>query len=294
MLKMLPLDGGRDTSWDVKVERRRRRHRLATICESESCPHRGTLWPSWLRIVSPVQFEGRLYCDVSCLLPALASRVQKLQAGFVDGKRKPNRMPLGLILLQRGVLSQAQLREALKVQRESGRGRIGYWLRELGMVDESSLTAALGQQYGCPVFPLERMPSLVGLNDLVPLSLLESSCVVPAHSASDTGVLYLAFGDRVDRSTLFAIEQMLGRRTVGCVARETAVNEVLERFRRIGARDEIRFDSVREPGEMTETIGNYARELQADRIAVMNTSTFIWARFQCGPSTRDLLFRMQR
>jgi hypothetical protein len=288
----LPLGQMGDASWNVQPAPRKSRRQPASVCEGPACPHRGRLWPSWLRIVSPIQFEGRLYCDAKCLMPVLTARVQRLQTGFVDAVRKPNRMPLGLVLLQRGALSQAQLREALGRQREAGRGRIGYWLRELGMVDEQNLTAALGQQYGCPVFPLERMASPMLLSDLIPLTLLESACVVPAHSASNGNVLYLAFGDRVDHSTLFAIEQMLGRQTVGCVAREAVVNEVLELFRRAGQRDEIRFDSVREPSEMTGTICNYARELEAQRIAVINTSTFVWARFHSRKSIRDVLFKM--
>jgi hypothetical protein len=291
-LGLPPLPDAAEASWSAPLKPQSSRHRLASVCQSPECPYRGKLWPAWLRIVSPIQFEGRFYCDTNCLTPVLNARIQRLQTGFVDVKRKPHRMPLGLVLLQRGALSQAQLREALRLQREAGRGRIGYWLRELGAVDEQNLTAALAQQYGCPVFPLERMPSPMLLSDLIPLTLLETSRFVPAHSASNGNVLYLAFGDRVDHSTLFAIEQMLGRQTVGCVSREAVVNEILESFRNAGPRHEIRFESVRQAGEMTGAICNYARELEADRVAVVNTSSYVWARFHRKESVRDLLFKM--
>lgn len=203
-------------------------------------------------------------------------------------------MPVGLLLLQRGLVSQDQLRTALGKQREAGKGRIGYWLRELGLVDEHSLTSALAQQYGCAVFPLERLPSPVTLENLLPFTLLESVCAVPAYAESDKGSLYLAFGDRLDRSTLFAVEQMLGRPTIGCVAKESVVYELLEHYRRTTPRGEIHFESMRDPVEMTRTIYNYARELRAQRITSINTRNYIWVRIHREAAIRDLLFRMTR
>jgi hypothetical protein len=203
-------------------------------------------------------------------------------------------MPVGLLLLQRGLLSQTQLREALQRQREAGKGKIGYWLRELGLIDEETLTSVLAQQYGCPKFPLERLASPLELEQLLPLTLLESVCAVPAYSGPDTGALYLAFGDRVDRSALFAIEQMLGRQTIGCVARESVVCELLEQYRRTTNRTEIHFESMREPVEITRTVYNYARELKAQRITLITTRNYIWVRLHRLVSNRDLLFRMTR
>jgi hypothetical protein len=283
-----------DAAWSTMKRRSKSRFSTARSCAAPNCPYRGKLWPSWLRIVSPIEFEGRVFCDAQCLQPALDEKVRRLQTGFVNARQKQNRMPVGLLLLQRGLLSQEQLRDALLRQRTAGKGKIGYWLRELGLVDEQDLTNALAQQYGCPTFPLERLASPLGLERLVPLTLLESVCAVPAQAGADRGTLYLAFGDRVDRSTLFAIEQMVGRQTIGCVARETVVNELLEQYRRITIRTEIHFESMRESAEVTRTIYNYSRELKAERITLISTRNYIWARLHHEASTRDLLFKMIR
>jgi len=280
--------------WPAAQDRPKPRFRTARACASPSCPHKGKLWPSWLRIVSPIEFGGRTYCGPECFAPALEERVRRLQTGFVNATTKQNRMPLGLLLLQRGLFSQTQLREALRRQREAGKGKIGYWLQELGLIDEQNLTSALAQQYGCPTFPLERLASPLELEQLLPLTLLESVCAVPAYAGSNTGALYLAFGDRVDRSTLFAIEQMLGRPTIGCVAKQSVVCELLEQYRRTTTRNEIHFESMRETGEITRTVYNYARELKAQRITALSTRNYIWARLHRLSSSRDLLFRMIR
>jgi len=284
----------RDIAWSVLPAKPKSRLRLSSICAAANCPHKGKLWPSWFRILSPVQFEGRVYCDAQCFQPEVEERIRRLQASFVNAKPKPSRMPVGLLLLQRGLVTADQLREALRRQREAGKGKIGYWLRERGLVDEGNLTSALAQQFGCPTFPLERLASPLQLENLLPLTLLESICAVPAYAGSDTGALYLAFGDRVDRSALFAIEQMLGRQTIGCIAKESMVHELLEQYRRSTSRGEIHFESMREPVEMTRTIYNYARELKSQRIALINTRNYIWARLHREGSSRDLLFRMMR
>ena len=60
---------------------------------------------------------------------------------------------LGEILLERQHLTPEQLTEALLHQRESGK-RLGAMLIELGLLDERSLAAALGEHFALPVVDL--------------------------------------------------------------------------------------------------------------------------------------------
>ena len=61
---------------------------------------------------------------------------------------------LGELLLERGVINQAQLERALKVQKENG-GLIGKILVMLGFAKEEEIAQALTVQYGFPYLPLE-------------------------------------------------------------------------------------------------------------------------------------------
>ena len=61
---------------------------------------------------------------------------------------------LGDLLLERGVINQAQLERAIKLQKEKG-GLIGQILVSLGFVKEEEIAQALTVQYGFPYLPLE-------------------------------------------------------------------------------------------------------------------------------------------
>jgi len=266
--------------------------RLMHRCANVGCPYIGKPWSAWLHSTSAVEFEGRWYCGLSCLKSAISFRVHTLLASFHQEKPRTFRIPLGLLLINRGALTQEQLRSALQQQRELGRGRIGDWLLQLGMVNEDQLTQALGQQWACPVFPLELQPTKASWGDLLPVPLLESASAVPVHASPDGRLVHLAFADRVDHTLLYAVEQMLGCRTVACVASATSIARLLEHLRRTAAREETSFNTVRDPRDVNSTITNYAEELQATRISLARAAAYLWVRFYRNRSTRDLLFRV--
>ena len=61
---------------------------------------------------------------------------------------------LGELLLERGIINEAQLEKALKVQREKG-GLIGQILVMLGYSKEEEIAQVLTVQYGFPYLPFE-------------------------------------------------------------------------------------------------------------------------------------------
>jgi hypothetical protein len=261
-------------------------------CAAPDCRRRGKLWPAWLRTSAMVLFEGRWYCEPRCLKSALESRVSNLLSGFRGRKVRPYRLPIGLLLVSRGLISPEQLRYALRLQREAGNGRLGAWFCRMGVVREEQIAAALGQQWGCPVFPLHNEITNPFWQGRIPLPLLDSARAVLAHASLDGRILYLAFGDHLDHFLLYAVEQMLDCRTVACVAPETRIAESLTWLRLQTERAEISFDSIRDPQEIAWIICNYAVELQAIRVAVARVSAHIWVRLFSADTARDLLFRV--
>lgn len=61
---------------------------------------------------------------------------------------------LGELLLERGIISSAQLETALKIQAEKG-GLIGQIIVTMGFAKEEEIAQALTVQYGFPYLPLE-------------------------------------------------------------------------------------------------------------------------------------------
>lgn len=289
-LALFPPDAEDSTGWIARGKNWW--VRFVSRCSGPNCPRLGKLWPSWVLKSSGTFFEGRWYCGRVCLESALSSRVSALLSTFQTEKARVHRFPLGLLLINRGVITPPQLREALRLQREAGYGKLGDWLHRTADLNAQQLTAALGQQWGCPVFPLEHQTAALDLGDLIPLPILAAASAVPAHASPDGRSLHLAFEDRIDHTLLYAVEQMLFCRTFPCVAPGAAVQAQLELFRRLNSRTDTCFDTVRESHEMIWTICNYAAELRARRVVLARTGTFIWVRFFRDGIPRDLLFRI--
>jgi hypothetical protein len=261
-------------------------------CAAVDCPYRGKLWPSWLRTSAGILFDGRWYCEPRCFQSALEFRLSHLRSGFHARKTKPYRLPIGLLLISRGVISSEQLRHALRLQREAATGRLGEWFCRMGVVGEEHIAAALAQQWGCAVFPLDNDMTNPSWQGRIPWPLLDSARAVLAHASPDGRVIHLAFGDHLDHFLLYAVEQMLDCRTVACVAPQTRIAQSLTCMRLQAEKVEICFDSIRDPREMAQIACNYAAELQATRVAVARLSAHIWVRFFSGGTARDLLFRI--
>ena len=118
------------------------------------------------------------------------------------------RMPLGLILLARGWISRQELEQALALQRTTGRGRIGYWLRQVAGISDETVARALAAQWNCIALsghPTEIAPA----PELIPAQIREICRLLPLrHVHRQT--LYLAGEQRVEHGALAAIERMLG------------------------------------------------------------------------------------
>ena len=129
----------------------------------------------------------------------------------------------------------------------------------------------------------------LGCVDLLPLPLLQSARVVPVYVSADGRTLHLAFGERLDHTTLYAVEQMLGSRTFACIADELSVRKAL----RVTSHAPVwrqSFDTMRDPREIAQHHPNYAGEYRALHIAVARASAYLWVRFSARAITRDFSF----
>jgi hypothetical protein len=263
--------------------------RLRRHCAHKECPERGRLWPRWRARTEEIEFAGQRYCCPSCAQGAFAEEIRRHLLLARQENERPYRVPLGLLLVSRGVISSAQLQEALLRQRERPGLRLGSLLLEMRVLGETALTAALGIQWGCPVFPLETSRVYHGCGRLVPFALLQSRGILPAHHSPSTRVLHLAFTQRIDYTLLYAIEQMSGYRAMPCVAPDRLVAEALHRLY-VPPSEESVFDSVRGPQEMAHLAAGYAGRLHAARVQIAGAAHHVWFRFENPRGSHHLLF----
>jgi hypothetical protein len=175
-------------------------------CANSHCAS-GWLHP-WRRRYAP-RFEGAWACSAACTEVLVATAVRRELRGRdeVAGAHAA-RMPLGLILLARGWISRQELEQALALQRTTGRGRIGYWLRQVAGISEEMVARALAAQWNCIALTSGSSEMLL-VPELIPAQLRESCGLLPLRHARRR-TLYLAGEQRVEHGAIAAIERMLG------------------------------------------------------------------------------------
>jgi Type II secretion system (T2SS), protein E, N-terminal domain len=265
----------------------------STKCENPECPFRNPLRKFLLRRARQgVLLQGRWYCSVSCFEQAILAVYSELIKIPDQPLTRPQRIPLGLLLLGRGIINEDELKAALLAQKEQGTGRLGRWLVQLGSVSTHDVSTALAAQWGCAVFPLENDTRYRDCAQMLPLVLLESSRMLPVHYLAGTHWLFLGFSEDIDRTTIYSIERLLDSRTEPCVVSESAMDLALDEIRRKSRPREILFESPFSAAETARTIRDYALKLGAEELVLARPRGFLWVRLRASGVDWDLLFRV--
>jgi hypothetical protein len=173
----------------------------------------------WRSRTGPV-FENGWTCSAACTAVRVAAAVNRELDGRGDtGEGHHHRIPLGLVMLEQGWITQAQLRRALDAQKAARTGRLGEWLVRQGAVSETAVTRALGLQWSCPVLPLE-FHDAAAMTVVMPRLFVDAFCTLPMRLAGGR-VLYLGFEERLDPVLALAMERMTGLRVECGMVRES-------------------------------------------------------------------------
>ena len=152
-----------------------------------------------------VILDGMRYCVDGCLESALGAALRRVRS--VSQHTTPHRIPLGLQLLSRQLITAEQLRSALQAQRANGYGRIGEWLQDLGFANQEQVTAALARQWSCPVLRENLLHQHSTSQSQVPLTIHERLMIRENDYVQSSPTIYVAFSECLDYSVLYAIEQ---------------------------------------------------------------------------------------
>jgi len=266
--------------------------RFRLQCDNRSCSERRRVWRTILNPYPGVMLHGQWLCSPECLEQVMNGLVERLMANApAEQVNKTHRFPLGLLMLSLGFIGNESLQKALHAQREAGKGRVGEWLREQGVVTEPQVTRALAMQWALPVYPLDKLDQHLDWARLVPLGLLESYRMLPVHCAPDSGLLHVAFSNKVDYTVLNSIEQMLDCRTEPCIAQQSQIDSFLERLRQESCSTDVASEEPVEPSSVSRVALRYVLKFGAREVRIVGCGQNIWARLYTPDGARDLLFR---
>lgn len=261
-------------------------------CENPDC-----VYPSPLRRLlrqrnTGVMLQGHWYCSLDCFEQGIATAFAGLMHLPDEPLPRVHRIPLGLLLLGKGVIDERQLKAGLQAQREEGGGRLGRCLVRLGIASAQEVSAALAAQWGCGVFPLEQDRRYRECSQMLPLALLQSSRMLPVHYLEGSQMLFMAFSEDIDHSAIYAIERLLGSRTKPCIVTEAAMDQALDDLRTVARPAEVVFETLWDASEMARTIRDYAVKLGAEELILARPRRFLWVRLKAAGQSWDLMFRL--
>lgn len=149
------------------------------------------------------------------------------------------------VLLQRGLVTEPELQEALRRQEGTGR-RLGEVLVEMGVLTQDQFYWALGEQLGIPYAELsEEMVDLEAARAL-PEDLLRRHQALPIlRSGSE---LTVALADPTNRQAVADIEALAGARVTVAIASASSIARLLDRAFPPERSGRVRYCEICPPG----------------------------------------------
>ena len=196
------------------------RSRSSALFEHRANPACRTGWIKLWRSRSAPIFEGAWACSAECTAALVATALGREMDGrgsSAEGHR--HRIPLGLLMLQKGWITQQQLRAAVEAQKSTGGGRLGHWLMRDHGISEQLIARAIALQWACPVLGME-FHDAEGLTAAVPRLFVDAFGALPLRVAAGK-ILYLGYEDRLDPVLALAVERMTGLRVESGIVPES-------------------------------------------------------------------------
>lgn len=230
------------------------------------------------------------YCSPDCFAAAAGMRIAALAGSNVLDMPHSPRLSIGLVMLSKGYLTDAQLRFATTQSQLHGE-TLERTLLRLGLANEKQLTAARAAQWGYPVLGQEHLGK--GVETDIPSILLENCCAVPLHCSTAAKRLLLGFVQRVDHSLLNAVEHVTGLRGEPCFITPSDYAEQMGRLAAMPRFEQVACEDPRTPVQMGKTIGGLAVEVGVQEARFSHCRDYVWTRLFGKRQTIDVLFRIK-
>lgn len=134
---------------------------------------------------------------------------------------------IGELLVERGIVSEEQLAEALKIQKENKK-LLGEALIDLGYATEEEVMICITTQYGVPYLPLESYEVDSEIINSVPSELAKKYNFIPIDKIGS--MLTIVTSDILEQDTLEEIEKTLNCKAQSFVTTPSALRKAMEKY----------------------------------------------------------------
>ncbi|MBN3038657.1 MAG: hypothetical protein JW869_04480 [Candidatus Omnitrophica bacterium] len=134
---------------------------------------------------------------------------------------------LGNALLQKGVITEEQLRHALEVQHKEN-GLLGEILVQLGYASEEDIVQALAVQHDFPYLPLSNYEIDSEVIKLIPEEIARKYHVLPVDKMGD--ILTIVIDNLLDSEAVKEIEKLVNCKIEIFVSTNKEIKEAIEYY----------------------------------------------------------------
>jgi type IV pilus assembly protein PilB len=183
---------------------------------------------------------------------------------------KEKYLRLGELLVKEGLITQVQLEQVIRIQRQEG-GRLGEILARSGMLKEEQAVAALGKQLNIPYFlqGSELKPAMdQDLASFIPKDFAAKNTVIPlSHTL---GSLTVAMFDPLDLILIDNLRKLTGCDINPVIATKSDIGKAIEKFygksKMFEEAVEASYDIISDEAVFTGGIGIDNEELSLDKL----------------------------
>ena len=133
---------------------------------------------------------------------------------------------IGDILIEKGLITEAQLQKGLKISRDQNT-RIGKALIDLGYITEPELLSTLSKQFGIPMMPPGELVVDPTLLHFITPQIAKEYSIVPVSQKGDA-ILFATF-DPMNTAIVGRLETQLGKRIIFNLATNDQVMSAIRR-----------------------------------------------------------------
>jgi len=155
---------------------------------------------------------------------------------------------LGELLTKASLITQDQLKEALKLQKETG-GKLGETLIKLGFVAEEDITECLSQQFGVPSINLAHFEIDSSVIKLIPADVARKYNILPVNKTGAT--ITIAMADPTNVFAMDDIKFMTGYNVEPVVASELGIKAAIDNY--YGTTSSLELKKVMEDLQQSES-----------------------------------------
>jgi type IV pilus assembly protein PilB len=155
---------------------------------------------------------------------------------------------LGELLTKASLITQDQLKDALKVQKDTG-GKLGETLIKLGFVSEEDITECLSQQFGVPSINLAHFEIDSSVIKLIPPDVARKYGILPVTKTGAT--ITIAMADPTNVFAMDDIKFMTGYNVEPVVASELGIKSAIDNY--YGSTSSLELKKVMEDLQQAES-----------------------------------------